>query len=156
MLASTATHEARIAAANLYQLEDLRENEGTLSAFSTSVGDLVLGETGITERRAEEEGFDIVVGETECPNHHPGALPDTGDIKVKMIFSRTSKALLGAQVAGPENVSEMINILALAIQEELTVYDFDTLQISTHPLLTAAPTVYPLINVSQSVLEKVD
>jgi NADPH-dependent 2,4-dienoyl-CoA reductase/sulfur reductase-like enzyme len=155
MLASTATTEARIAANNLYQLKDLKENKGTISAFSTYINGLVLGGTGLTENRAKKNGFDVVVGISECPNHHPGALPNTENIKVKLIFSKTSKALLGAQIAGPESISEMINILALAIQKKLTVYDFDNLQIATHPLLTAAPTVYPLITAAQSVLAKI-
>lgn len=156
MLASTATTEARIAATNLYHLEDLREHKGTLSAFSTSIDGLVLGSTGITEARAKKEDFDVVVGRAKCPNHHPGALPNTETISMKLIFSQTSKSLLGAQISGPESVSEMINILALAIQEEMTVYDLDTLQISTHPLLTAAPTVYPLIAASQSALNQLE
>ncbi|MCK5040119.1 MAG: FAD-dependent oxidoreductase [Candidatus Aenigmarchaeota archaeon] len=156
MLASTATTKARIVAANLYQLNDLRETKGTLSSFSTCIDGLVLGGTGITENRAKKEGFDILLGTSQCPNHHPGTLPNTGSIKVKLIFSKTSKALLGAQISGPESISEMINILALAIQNELTVYDFQTMQFSTHPLLTTAPTVYPLITAAQSALAKLD
>lgn len=156
MLASTATTEARIAAANLFHLENLRENKGTLSVFSTCIDGLVLGGTGITGNRAEAEGFNVVVGTSECPNHHPGTLPNTGKIKVKLIFSKTSETLLGAQIAGPESISEMINILALAIQEEITIQDFNALQFSTHPLLTASPTVYPLITAAQSVSGKLD
>ena len=62
--------------------------------------------------------------------------------------------MLGAEISGPESISEMINILGLAIQRGITVYDFNTLQISTHPLLTASPTVYPLITAAQSALSK--
>lgn len=156
MLASTATTEARIAAINLFHLEDLRENQGTLAAFSTCVDGLVMAAVGLIEDRAKKEEFDVVMGTSECPNRHPGALPGMGKIKVKLLFSKTSKALLGAQVAGPESVSEMINILALAIQSEQTVYDFNLLQISTHPLLTAAPTVYPLITAAQAAMGSIE
>ena len=155
MLASTAATEARIAGANLYQLEILRENKGTLGAFSTCLKGLVLGAAGFCQRSAEAEKFDIVVGESEAANHHPGSLPDTEIIKVKLIFLKSSGVLLGGQIIGPESVSEMTNIIALAIQQGMTLYDFDTLQISTHPLLTAAPTVYPLITAAQSALKEV-
>jgi len=156
MLASTATTEARIAGANLYQLKVLRENQGTLGAFSTYVQGLVLGVTGLTEQRAKREKFDIIIGTSECPNHHPGTLAHTKTINTKLIFSKSSGTLLGAQIMGPENISEIINTLALAIQQEMTVYDFDTLQFSTHPLLTASPTAYPLIVAAQSALSKTD
>ncbi|OYT34306.1 MAG: pyridine nucleotide-disulfide oxidoreductase [Candidatus Aenigmarchaeota archaeon ex4484_52] len=154
MLASTATTEARIAGANLYKLKLLRENKGTLGAFCTCVGDLVLASVGFNEKTANAQGFEIVVGIAEAPNHHPGTLPNTRQIKVKLIFSKSSGILLGGQVMGPETIIEMINILALAIQKNTTIFEFDTLQIATHPLLTAAPTVYPLINAAQSVLDK--
>ena len=155
MLASTAAAEARIAGANLYQLRILRENKGTLGSFSTCINGTVFGVTGLTESRARGEGIDIVVGSSKCLNHHPGSLPGTGVILVKLVFSRQSGTLMGAQVVGPISVSEMINTLALAIQQEMTVYDFDTLQISTHPLLTAAPTVYPLITAAQEALSRI-
>ncbi len=156
MLASTAASEARIAGANLYQLEILRENKGTLGAFSTFLNGLTLGAAGFSEKTAKAEGFDIVIGQGEAPNHHPGSLPDTEKIKVKLVFAKSSGILLGGQVMGPTGIAEMINLLSLAIQQGVTLYDFDTLQISTHPLLTSAPTVYPLIIAAQSALMKLN
>jgi len=41
MLASVATSEARIVASNLYQLKIIRENKGTVGAFSTCINGLV-------------------------------------------------------------------------------------------------------------------
>jgi len=43
-------------------------------------------------------------------------------------------------------------MLALAIQKELSVFEFDTLQISTHPLLTTSPTQYPIIAAAQNAI----
>ncbi|MCD6227060.1 FAD-dependent oxidoreductase [Candidatus Micrarchaeota archaeon] len=154
MLASTAVTEARVAASNLYHLTDLRENRGTLGIFSTMINGRVYGGVGLTENRAKKEGFNIIISKSECYNHHPSALENSGKIRVKLIFSKISKRLLGAEISGPESISEMINILGLAIQRGITVYDFNTLQISTHPLLTASPTVYPLITAAQSALSK--
>ena len=156
MLASTAASEARIAGGNLYQLKILRENKGTLGAFSTFLNGLTLGAAGFSEKTAKTEGFDIVIGQSESANHHPGTLPDTEKIKVKLVFAKSSGILLGGQVMGPVSVAEVINLLSLAIQQGVTLYDFDTLQISTHPLLTSAPTVYPLITAAQSALAKLN
>jgi len=154
MLASTACHEARIAAANLYKKENLIKNTGTLAVFSTSINGLSVGIAGLSERKLKDEKIDILIGESQAMNHHPESLPNTQNIKVKLIFSKTSRKLLGGQVIGPETIGETVNILALAIQKQTTIYDFDTLQIATHPLLTSAPTVYPLIIAAQSALSK--
>jgi len=156
MLSSIATSEARIAGANLYQMRLFRKNKGTLGSFSTEIKGTVLAATGVNEERAKKEGIEVVTGYSESYNHHPQTLPRSELIKLKLIFFKSSGTILGAELAGPESVSEMINILALAIQEGLTISDFDTFQISTHPLLTAAPTVYPIIMAAQSALQKME
>jgi hypothetical protein len=49
-------------------------------------------------------------------------------------------------------VGELINVVALAIQKKVTVRELDMMQIATHPLLTSAPTVHPLINAAHQAL----
>ena len=155
MLASVAATEARIAANNLYQIELIRENKGTIGVFSTFVDGLALGAAGLTEKRAKEEKIDYLVGEAEAFNRHPASLPRTEKIKVKLIFTKSSEGLLlGGEIMGPESVGEMLNILSMAIQQKTSLFDFNTWQIATHPLLTAAPTVYPLIAAAQSAMLK--
>jgi NADPH-dependent 2,4-dienoyl-CoA reductase/sulfur reductase-like enzyme len=157
MLASVASTEARIAANNLYQIELLRENKGTIGVFSTFVDGLVLGVAGLTEKGAKERGIDYLIGEAEAPNHHPASLPRTEKIKVKLIFSKSSEnLLLGGEIMGSESVGEMLNILSMAIQQKTSLFDFNTWQIATHPLLTAAPTVYPLITAAQNAMLKIN
>jgi NADH oxidase (H2O2-forming) len=156
MLASVATSEARIVANNLYQLKLLRENKGTVGVFATSIGELTLGSVGLTEERAKKESFEYLVGEAEAPNRHPATLPGAETIKVKLIFSQSSESLLlGGEIMGPESAGEMLNILALAIQQQVSIFDFNIWQIATHPLLTSAPTVYPIITAAQDALAKI-
>jgi len=154
MLASTAATEARIAGANLYKLKLVRENKGTLGSFVTRIGDLSLGVTGFTESNAADKKVDVVIGSTECANRHPKSLPGSTGVCLKLVFSKDSKTLLGAQIKGAGEIGEMLNMLALAIQKEMTAYEMNTLQIATHPLLTAAPTIYPIIVAAQSVVGK--
>ena len=45
-------------------------------------------------------------------------------------------------------------MIALAIQKKVTVRELDMMQIATHPLLTSAPTVHPLINAAHQALAK--
>ena len=156
MLASVAATEARVAANNLYQIELIRENKGTIGVFSTFVDGLALGAAGLTEKRAKEEKIDYLIGQAEAPNHHPASLPRTEKIKVKLIFAKSSEnLLLGGEIMGPESVGEMLNILAMAIQQKTSLFDFNTWQIATHPLLTSAPTVYPIIAAAQNAMLKI-
>jgi len=155
MLASVATSEARIVASNLYQLKIIRENKGTVGAFSTCINGLVFGTVGLTETKAKERGFDYIIGEGQAPNHHPAKLANTELIKVKLIFAKSSEnLLLGGEIIGPKSASEMLNILAMAIQQKASLFDFSTWQIATHPLLTSSPTAYPLISAAQNAILK--
>ena len=154
MLASTATAEARVAGANLFELKVVRENKGTIATYSTKIGDLTLGSAGLTEQTAIKEGFEIVVGNAEGVDKHPGVLPDAAKVNVKLIFSKQSGILLGGQVAGGDSAGEMVNIIGLALQKTTTLTELETLQIATHPKLTAAPTMYPIIIAAQDALSK--
>jgi len=151
-LASTASAEARIAGANLYSLRMIRDNRGTLATFSTRLHHTTLAAAGLTERRARKEKFDIIIGQVKTVNRHPGSLPDAHTTQVKLIFSADSLVLLGGQVAGAQEAGELINLIALALQNRMTATQLETLQVATHPLLTPAPTVYPLVTAAMQVI----
>lgn len=152
MLASTATAEARIAGANLYQLKVVRENKGTIAIYSTYADGLVLGSAGLTETSAKKEGFEIIVGDTEGSDKHPKSLPGVNRIKVKLIFSRQSGILMGGQVSGGISAGETINIIGMGIQQRVSLTELETLQMATHPYLTSAPTMYPIVLAAQDAL----
>lgn len=155
MLASTATAEARIAGANLYQLKVVRENKGTIAIYSTYVDGLVLGSSGLTESRAKKEGFEIITGSIDGIDKHPPTLPDASKIKVKLVFSKQCGTILGGQVAGGFSCGEMINTIGVAIQKRFSITELETLQIATHPYLTSAPTMYPIILAAQDASSRV-
>ncbi len=154
MLASVACAEARVAGMNLYKLSTLKTIHGTIAIFATVVGDIAFGAAGVTEKIAQQEGFDIIVGEFEGVDKHPGSLEGTSKQLVKLIVSRESGVVLGGEIVGGQSVGELINVLGVAIQNAMTVYSLLTLQIGTHPLLTAAPTAYPLIKAAEVAMRK--
>jgi len=155
MLASTATAEARIAGANLYSLKVVRENKGTIAIYSTYIDGKVLASAGLTENSAQKEGFEIIVGSTEATDKHPSTLPGSSNIKLKLIFSKNSGVILGGQVAGGISCGEVINIIGIAIQKRMSIVELETLQMATHPYLTSAPTVYPIVLAAQNAFSKI-
>ncbi|MDD4995759.1 MAG: FAD-dependent oxidoreductase [Patescibacteria group bacterium] len=155
MLASTATAEARIAGANLYQIKVIRENKGTIAIYSTYIDGLVLGSAGLTEKTARDEGFEIVVGSIDGVDKHPATLPGACKGKIKLIFSKQSGIILGGQVSCGMSCAQMINVIGIAIQKRMSCTELETLQIATHPYLTSAPTMYPIILAAQDVYGKI-
>ena len=153
-LASTATAEARIAGTNIYGIRVLRQIQGTVAAFSTKIGHICFASAGMTCWTCEKEGFRIVTGEAMAPDRHPGTLPGAAPLRLKLVFANRGGGLLGGQISGGPSVGELINAVAIGIQMNLNVRDLDMMQIATHPLLSPAPTVHPLINAAHQALAK--
>jgi NADPH-dependent 2,4-dienoyl-CoA reductase/sulfur reductase-like enzyme len=153
-LASTATAEARNAGTNIYGIRVLHQIQGTIAAFSTQIGGKSFASAGMTCRACEKEGFRYVSATAAAPDRHPGMLPGASELTVKLVFADRSGILLGGQVSCGPSVGELINTIALAIQKKVTVRELDMMQIATHPLLTSAPTVHPLINAAHQALAK--
>ena len=151
-LASIATAEARIAGANLFRLK--RANKGTIGVFATKIGDLAMGMAGMREKTAREAGFDVVVGEAETVNRHPGSMPGATPLKVKLVFHKDSGQLLGGQACGGTSTGEFVNVIAGLIQAGMTADEVATYQMGTHPALTASPIAYPLVNAAEIALKK--
>lgn len=154
MLASTACAEARTAGINLFRLSVVKTFSGTISIFSTAIGDTGFGVAGLTETRAREEGFDIVTGVFEGMDKHPGKLPGAHKQMVKLIVGRESNVILGGEVMGGLSTGELTNIIGFIIQNRMSLNSILTAQIGTHPLLTASPAGYPLLKAAEVVAKK--
>lgn len=152
MLASTSAAEARVAGISLYGLKHLKGFNGTIAIFSTMIGDRAFGSAGVTEVQAEKEQIDYVVGYFEGMNRHPATIPDASRQSVKLIALRNSGQIIGGQVIGDKEAGEIINIIGLAIEAELTAHHLVSLQVATQPLLTSAPTTYPIVKAAQKIV----
>ncbi|MCK4591379.1 MAG: FAD-dependent oxidoreductase, partial [Candidatus Latescibacteria bacterium] len=150
-LASTATREARIVGANLYGTR--RMNCGVIGVFSTVLGETAFALAGLSEREAREKGYDVVVGEAESPNRHPGGMPEATDLKVRLVFERGTGIILGGQVMGAKCGGELINAVSVCIHERMTVDNIATFPMGTHPALTASPIAYQLTNAAEMAIK---
>ncbi len=143
-LASIASMEARIAGANLFGPS--RANMGVIGIFSTILGDISFAGAGMTETSARENGYAIIVGESEAVNRHPGGMPGSANMKVKLIFEAGTRVLIGGQVIGATSGGELINAISACLHQRMTADDIATFQMGTHPALTASPIAYQLVN----------
>lgn len=144
MLASIATSEARIAGANLYST--VHQNCGAISVFSTIVNGRAFAVAGLTERQAKQYGMNIVIGKAEAPDTHPGGMPNSTLIKVKLVFAKETGVLVGGSISGGKSIGEMVNVLSACIMHRMTADDIVKFQMGTHPALTSSPIAYPIVN----------
>lgn len=157
MLASTSSAEARVAGTSLYGIKYLKGMSGTISIFSTKIGDTVFASAGVTADKAElKTNQMIVIGAFSGLNRHPAKIPHAHKQYVKLIVSKHGGQILGGQVIGGTEAGEMINLIGHIIESGQSVYTIMSMQVATQPMLTSAPTTYPLIMASIMAIKEIE
>ncbi|MCK4267079.1 MAG: FAD-dependent oxidoreductase [Thermoplasmata archaeon] len=150
-LASIASTEGRIAGANLFGVS--RKNTGAVGVFSTAIGNLTVAMAGMSAKGAEGCGFEVVTGEAEAPDRHPGGMPGMSKMWVRLVFNKVNGELVGGMVRGGPSAGEVINTISACIQTKQTANDIAMFQLGTHPAVTASPIAYQLVNAAEIALK---
>ena len=129
-LAGPANRQGRIAADNLF---------GRASTYRGTQGTAILGffdrtaaMTGASEkslRRAKRPFRKVYIH----PAHHAGYYPGAEPMSLKVLFEPETGKLLGAQGVGGAGVDKRIDVLAIAIQAGMTVYDLEEMELAYAP-----------------------
>ncbi len=156
MLASTSAAEGRVAGSSLYGLKYIKGFSGTISIFSTMIAGVAFSSVGVTEVEAKKAGMDIVVGTFSGINRHPATIPGAQKQFVKLIATRNGGQIIGGQIVGGNETGEMINIIGSMIENGMSIYKTLSMQIATQPMLTAAPTNYPIVMAAIMAINKIE
>ncbi len=156
MLASTSAAEGRVAGSSLFRLKYIKGFSGTIAIFSTMVGQTAFSSAGITEEVADANDAEIVVGTFSGMNRHPATIPGAQKQFVKLVAMRHGGQIIGGQVVGGNETGEMINLIGLMIEANMTVYQVMSMQVATQPMLTAAPTNYPIVMAATMIAHKIE
>jgi NADPH-dependent 2,4-dienoyl-CoA reductase/sulfur reductase-like enzyme len=105
---------------------------GVLGTAVTKVCSLELARTGLGEDEARDAGFEVVTATIEATTragYYPGATP----LSIKLVAEVGSGRLLGGQIVGEEGAAKRIDVLALAVWNEMTVEDLSQADLSYAP-----------------------
>ena len=72
------------------------------------------------------------------PSHHAGYYPGAEAMTLKLLFDPESGKILGAQGVGGEGVDKRIDVLAVALQAGMTVYDLEEMELAYAPQFGSA------------------
>jgi NADH oxidase (H2O2-forming) len=153
-LASTATAEARTLGHNLFGIRIKKCTAGTLGVFSTEINGLAMAASGANDKNAKEWGVELISAKFSSPDRHPGGLPGMTNLTVKLYASPVDGSILGGEAWGGKSAGEIINIISLAIQKSITVFELISFQVGTHPLLTSSPVNNPIIRAAEEIVYK--
>lgn len=135
-MGSTANKMGRIAGLNINKSGSDRL-EGVLGTTVVKLFDMNAAKTGLSEKEAIKEGFDVVsvlVPGNDKAHYYPGYR----NIITKLIADRVSHKILGAQVIGEGVVDKPIDIIATAITLGARVEDLEKLDLAYAPPFSMA------------------
>jgi len=104
---------------------------GNLSTGIFKLFDLSIGSTGLSEKEAITEGYDVEVVHNIKPNK-PSYM-NGQEMVIKAIADRKSKRLLGVQIVGYEGVDKRIDVFATLLTYKATVDELFHLDLSYAP-----------------------
>ena len=129
-LAGPANRQGRIAADHIFGRDACYR--GTQGTAIVRVFDLTAAMTGASEKtlqRAKQAYRKVYVH----PTHHAGYYPGAEGMTLKVVFAPTDGKLLGAQAVGGQGVDKRIDVLAVAIQAGMTVFDLEEMELAYSP-----------------------
>ena len=129
-LAGPANQQGRVAGANAVG-KDLRF-KGTLGTFIVRAGKAVAAKTGLSEKEALKEGYDVCKVLIH-PGHHAGYYPGAKSLHMKVLAEKGTARLLGAQIVGEEGVDKRIDVLSTALFLKATIQDLGDLNLAYAP-----------------------
>ena len=93
---------------------------------------LAAGSTGLTEEQLKQKKINYEKIYL-CPANHASYYPNASTLNIKVLFDKDNYQILGAQIVGESGVDKRIDIIALAIQAKLPIYELAKAELSYAP-----------------------
>jgi pyruvate/2-oxoglutarate dehydrogenase complex dihydrolipoamide dehydrogenase (E3) component len=125
-----------------------------INSFATKFFDKSIAGAGITESHAAENGIETITAQQSSISKHSmmkGRKPYT----VKLIFDKESKKVIGGQIISDDpSPVKHIDVIALAIRNEMTALDLTTIRCAGQPELSPDPGIEPISLAAESAFQK--
>ena len=129
-LAGPANRQGRIAADHIFGRDS--RYRGTQGTAIVRVFERTAAMTGASEKvllRAKLPFRKVYVH----PTNHAGYYPGAEAMALKLLFEPQTGRILGAQAVGGAGVDKRIDVLAVAIQAHMTVFDLEEMELAYSP-----------------------
>lgn len=129
-LAGPANRQGRIASDRIFQREShYRGTEGTavVGMFGQTAAMTGLSEKILLMKEIPYEKIYL------HPTDHAGYFPGAKQMLFKLLFSPDDGKILGAQASGTSGVDKRMDVIAMAIQAKMTVYDLEEAELCYAP-----------------------
>ncbi|MDR3021187.1 MAG: FAD-dependent oxidoreductase [Clostridiales bacterium] len=117
-LATNAVRTGLVAAMNIAGKKI--DGNGVQGSNAISIFGYNMVSTGISAKQAIKMGLDVCYTDHE-DLQKPVFMKDNQSVKIRIVYERVSRRIVGAQLASFEDMSSTIHLFSLAIQEKVTI-----------------------------------
>lgn len=129
-LAGPANRQGRLAADHIFgKACAFRGVQGT---SIVRVFEMTAGLTGATEKMLQRRKQSYQKAYLH-PAHHAGYFPGAEGMTIKLLYEAPSGKVLGAEVVGGAGVDKRIDVLSVALQAGMTVFDLEEMELAYAP-----------------------
>ena len=125
-----------------------------INSFATQFFDKSIAGAGITESYAAENGIETIAAQQNSISKHSmmkGRKPYT----VRLVFDKKNKKLIGGQIVSDDpSPVKHIDVIALAIRNEMTALDLTTIRCAGQPELSPDPGIEPISLAAETAFQK--
>lgn len=129
-LAGPANRQGRIAADRIFQRDS--HYRGTQGTAVVGMFGQTAAMTGLSEKVLRAKGISYEKIYLH-PTDHAGYFPGAKQMLIKLLFSPDDGKILGAQASGTSGVDKRIDVIAMAIQTNMSVFDLEEAELCYAP-----------------------
>ncbi len=132
-LATNAVRSGIVAALNVLGVP--AETLGVQGSSALCIYDLRMVATGLSQEKAKRHGIEVGVTEF-CDLQRPAFMNEAGpnaQVKIRIVYRQSDHVVIGAQLIGECDMSAVIHMFSLAIQEQVTIEKIALLDIFFMP-----------------------
>ncbi len=96
------------------------ESAGVQGSNGINIYDYKMVSTGLNLQAAKKAGFDVAHTDFE-DLQKPAFIKDNKRVKIRIVYDKTTRRVLGTQIASYEDISMGIHMFSLAIEEAVTI-----------------------------------
>ncbi len=134
-LAGPANRQGRLAIDHMFGRNV--KFRGTQATAIVKVFNMIAASTGANERNLKRDSVPYSRVYLH-PANHAGYYPGAQGMSIKLLFAPDNGRVLGAQIVGGEGVDKRIDVLAMAIQAGMTVFDLEEAELAYAPQFGSA------------------
>lgn len=96
------------------------ESTGVQGSNGISIFGLHMVSTGLSVEAAAKNGITVKYTDFE-DLQRPGFMKQNANVKIRIVYEESSRRVVGAQLASTEDISGVIHMFSLAIEEQVTI-----------------------------------